>query len=261
MIRFKAIESKLGEFTRRFRAAAPFAHVVIDDFADADKLQRLVRAIPDPMRRGIRRSRDYIFARNKFEKARFRDLSAEFAELYEDLVGGRFEAILRAISGDPVFVDRRFFGGGIHQGGVRSFLDLHADFNYHPLERHWFRNLNVLLYLNEDWRPEYGGQLRLVHAEGGERAEVDPLYNRCVIMATRSHTLHGYDTISFPPGRYRQSIAAYAYSFHLAAREAQRSTTWMPERASFAKRWLGQRWPTLVRWKNALLGSGTAGNR
>ncbi len=261
MIRFEAIEEKLEELRARFRSASPFPHVAIDDFADGEKLRRLLEAMPDPGDGRIRRSRDYIFARNKFEKSAFRDLSVEFAELYEDLVSGRFEALLRAISGEDVFVDRSFFGGGIHQGGVGSFLDLHADFNYHPLQGNWFRNLNVLLFLNQDWRPEHGGHLKLQHAETGARGELAPLYNRCVIMLTRGHTLHGYDPIDFPPGRYRRSIASYAYSLEPAPREARRSTRWSPERGSFAKRWIGYHWPTLVRWKNALLGSGTAGNR
>jgi hypothetical protein len=261
MIRFEAIEEKLGELAKRFRKAKPFPHVVIDDFADPAKLARVAEAIPDPAWGTIRRSRDYFFARNKFEKSEFRHISAEFAELYENLISGRFEAILRQISGEALFVDRRFFGGGIHQGGAKSFLDLHADFNYHPLRRNWFRNLNILLYLNRDWQPEWGGQLRLKHAETGECAEVEPLYNRCAIMTTRNYTLHGYDPIDFPPGRHRQSIAAYAYSFHQSTREAPRSITWAPERASFAKRWLGQRWPTLVRWKNALFGPGTGRKR
>ena len=58
-----------------------------------------------------------------------------------------------------MFIDADFYGGGIHQGKAGSFLDMHADFNYHPLKEHWFRNLNLLLYLNKDWKKEYAGEL------------------------------------------------------------------------------------------------------
>ena len=40
-----------------------------------------------------------------------------------------------------------------------DFSDVHADFTVHPHHRTWQRRANLLLYLNEDWKPEYGGDL------------------------------------------------------------------------------------------------------
>jgi hypothetical protein len=261
MIRFEALEKNLVELNKRFLNALPFPYVILDDFADAARLSRALESVPSPVSGDINKSRDYMFAKNKFEKANFREFSADLNEIYEDLVSDRFQRILQKITGENVFVDKEFFGGGIHQGGEGSFLDMHTDFNYHPVNRSWFRNLNILLYLNKEWKPEYKGQLKLRHLQNGDAAEVEPLFNRCVIMFTRDYTLHGYDMINFPKGNYRRSIATYAYTLHEADRQGYRSTVWKPESGSALKKFIGANWPRLVNIKNSLFGIGTKNNR
>lgn len=260
MIHFRKLEENLASLRKAFLGNRPFPHIAIDDFADAARLEKALAAIPTPEAGQINKSRDYIFAKNKFEKSNFKELSPELNEIYEEILSPRFEAILRGITGEKVFVDRDFFGGGIHQGGQGSFLDMHADFNYHPLNKTWFRNLNILLYLNKGWKPEYKGQLKLRHKDTGEAREIEPLFNRCVIMFTREHTLHGYDRINFPDGVYRRSIATYAYTLHEKADE-YRSTTWAPEQGSLVKKLIGKNWPKLVKIKNSMFGVGTKNNQ
>jgi hypothetical protein len=261
MIHFEALENNLATLRGKFLSNLPFPHIVIDDFTDAGRLHAALADIPGPESAQINKSRDYIFAKNKFEKSNFKELSPDLSEIYHDLVSDRFQAILKAITAEDVFVDKEFFGGGIHQGGKESFLDMHTDFNYHPVEKLWFRNLNILLYLNKDWKPEYRGQLKLRHSKTGKAAEIEPLFNRCVIMYTRDYTLHGYDKINFPEGAYRRSIATYAYTLHDQGHESYRSTTWKPEGGSVLKKLIGANWPTLVNIKNSLFGIGTKNNR
>jgi hypothetical protein len=262
MIKFENLEQNLEKLARDFQTAEPFPLVVVDDFADETKLDKMLTAFPIPGQKKINKSRDYIFAKNKYEKANFRDISSECLEMYEDLISPRFQTILRAITKQEVFVDKEFHGGGIHQGGVGSFLDMHVDFNYHPLYENWFRNLNILLYLNQNWQPEYKGQLKLRNTKTGQSQEIEPLFNRCVIMFTRDYTLHGYDPINFPEGQFRRSIATYAYSLETSPnRQEQRSTLWMPENSSSLKKAIGKYWPKIIKVKTSLFGSGTAKNQ
>jgi Rps23 Pro-64 3,4-dihydroxylase Tpa1-like proline 4-hydroxylase len=48
----------------------------------------------------------------------------------------------------------------MHQIVRGGKLGIHADYNYH---KHYGldRRLNLLVYLNKDWREEYGGHLEL----------------------------------------------------------------------------------------------------
>lgn len=263
MINYLTIEYQSSKLSADFHRAKPFPHVIIDNFCEEAALNHLVDGIPDPFADHIAQSRDYVFAKNKFEKSSFRGLGSEFDQIYLDMVSERFQEVLRNITGEKVFVDKEFHGGGLHQGGPDSFLDMHVDFNYHPLHRNWFRNLNILLYLNRGWTKEYHGELKLRHLRGDEESTlVEPLFNRCVIMFTRDYTLHGYDKIAFPLGHYRRSLAAYAYTLVEDTRHQEaRTTVWYPETSSRWKRALGRGWPRIVKVKNSFFGSSTAKNR
>jgi hypothetical protein len=159
-----------------------------------------------------------------------------------------------------VFVDPAFHGGGIHQGKKNSFLDMHLDFNYHPLHKTWYRYLNLLLYLNKDWKPEYGGHLKLKDLRTDDEISVEVPFNRMVIQLTNNYTLHGYDITHFPEGNYRTSIASYAYSVHNYHIEKPRTTDWHVGDSGPVKKLLAKVYDPAVKLKNKLFGSSTAKN-
>jgi Rps23 Pro-64 3,4-dihydroxylase Tpa1-like proline 4-hydroxylase len=255
MIRFDYLEANKEAMRQEFLNKRPFPHIGIDACCDKEKIDALYSKIPEIQTE----SADYIFAKNKFEKSRFTELGPEFQELYDDFTSERFRDWLCYVTGEDIFVDSKFYGGGIHQGKKGSFLDMHADFNYHPLEETWFRNLNLLLYLNKDWKPEYKGHLRLEHKDTGEKTEVEVPFNRLVIMLCRGYTLHGYDPINFPEGKYRTSIAAYAYTLHENQVEAARTTEWKIEAGqSPLKYFISKLWVPMVKLKSKFVKSKTA---
>ena len=52
-------------------------------------------------------------------------------------------------------------GGGLHRSLGGGYLNVHADFTAHHVHQHWRRRVNLLLYLNREWQPEWGGDLEL----------------------------------------------------------------------------------------------------
>lgn len=131
MILFDKLDSNKEKYRLNFLLAKPFSHLVIDGFCDEHKLHQLYNEIPNIETK----SRDYVFAANKFEKSKIKDISPLFEELYNDLLSPQFEAFLKYITNQDIFVDKAFHGGGIHQGKEKSFLDMHLDFNYHPMQK------------------------------------------------------------------------------------------------------------------------------
>ena len=258
MIDFNMIEEDVEKLKGQFLDANPFEHVVIDNFCNEHDLDKALSFIPDARIAGYSKSNDYVFAKNKFEKSDFDLLCPQLAELKSELLSVRFSTWISAITNQEIFIDPSFHGGGIHQGGRGSFLDMHADFNYHPENRSWFRNVNILLYLNKNWKSDYGGQLKLVDGrkKNGDPFLIEPIFNRAVIMFTRDHTLHGYDSINFPNGTYRTSIAAYGYTETGKAGKL-RTTVWKPENSNILKRFLGKHMPVIVAVKTRIFGSGT----
>ena len=169
---------------------------------------------------------------------------------------------LSFISNKPTFVDPANHGGGLHQGKKNSFLDMHLDYNYHPLNRNWWREMNLLLYLNKDWKPEYKGQLKLRDLRTDEKAELEVGFNTLIIQQCADYSLHGYDYTNFPEGKFRISIATYAFTKHVRQLYKPRTTDWIPEKVGDGKfkKILGRNFHKMVKVKNILFGSGTSKN-
>lgn len=261
MLKLEYLLSQSEKYKAEYNSADPFPHIVVDNVCDEDILRDAIASIPDPAISAENKSNDFIFAKNKFENPKFEKISNHFETLRGDLMSESFSNFLSEISGDSIFVDPSFHGGGLHQGGSGSFLTMHADFNFHPENLKWFRNLNILIYLNEDWKSEYGGCLKLKNGSIDEAAvyEIEPRFNRMVIMQTREHTIHGYDKINFPTGKYRRSIAAYGYTVMDVPGEG-RTTVWYSDSKNVVTRMIGKKMPTLVKLKRRILGSKTSRN-
>lgn len=254
MIDFEKIEAEKEALRLNYLLAKPFPHLAIDGFCETEKINALMEQMPEI----TTKSRDYVFAANKFEKSKIKTISPLFQELHDDLTSSRFKEWLCFITNENVFVDDAFHGGGIHQGKKDSFLDMHVDFNYHPLHANWYRNLNLLLYLNQNWKPAYGGQLKLEDLRSGEKTEIEIPFNRMVIQQTRKYTLHGYGKTNFPDGQYRTSVASYAYTIHKTLIEKPRTTDWHPADDEPLKKFLAKIYDPAVKIKNKLFGSSTA---
>ena len=75
--------------------------------------------------------------------------SEPFLNFLSELTG------IEDLLGDPYYE-----GGGCHQIKRGGFLKVHAEFNKHK-RTGLDRRLNVLVYLNKDWKEEYGGHFEL----------------------------------------------------------------------------------------------------
>jgi hypothetical protein len=200
---------------QRFASAAPFRHVVIDDFFAVDALQRIVAEFP-PFERGSARNEAGLLGRKSVVE-RLPSLGGVYAELDRLIQSDNFLALISSVTGIPdLRYDAYYFGGGTHENLAGQELDPHIDFNRHPVTG-WHRRLNLIVYLNEVWLPEWGGALDLHRDPRGadEVVSILPLRNRCVIFETTEHSWHGFRPIVAPshqPDLSRRSIALYFYT-------------------------------------------------
>jgi Rps23 Pro-64 3,4-dihydroxylase Tpa1-like proline 4-hydroxylase len=109
--------------------------------------------------------------------------------------------------------DELLMGGGLHKITSGGKLAVHKDYNVHPIKK-MYRRLNLLIYLNRDWKKEWGGNLELWDKDYTRpQVSVEPLFNRAVIFTISENSLHGHPTpLNTPENVSRNSIALYYFT-------------------------------------------------
>tara|TARA_Y100001933_G_C19007815_1_gene567374 strand:+ start:3923 stop:4978 length:1056 start_codon:yes stop_codon:yes gene_type:complete len=208
---------KLKNGREEFVNNKPFPHIVIDNFLKEESLQKVVDNLPSRLDMaekkldGIYGHRlKYVFMpkqTNKVIQEIINELSSkDMLEALEDLTNIKD---LIGKQDNP--------GNGIHFIGRGGSLGVHTDHNMYnsTVDKKWYdRRLNILLYLNDDWKEKYGGHIELWdEIEKKCIKKVLPVMNRLVIFATDSKSYHGHpEPLNCPENKMRKSIALYYYT-------------------------------------------------
>lgn len=201
-----------------YSAAAPFPHVQIDDFLQPIAASAAMRAFPSVQDAGWIHYVHVNERKHGLNKVEL--LPHEVRAVIDQLNSPEFVDFLVELTGIPgLLADDMLEGGGLHQTQRDGFLNVHADFTVHPHRRHWRRRVNLLVYLNEDWRPEYEGDLELWSPDmAGCVRRIAPAFNRAVIFNTDADSFHGVPLpLQCPPGTTRKSIALYYFTNEVEA--------------------------------------------
>ena len=198
-------------YAEAYQAARPYNHICIDGFLPEEVVDHVrgdLKELPDAEaafdRSQERLKTSYNPERLPFyTKSLFHALNARpFILFLEQMTG------IKGLIPDPYYV-----GAGIHRVANGGHLDIHADFNLHK-QMNVERRLNVLIYLNPEWREEWGGSFEVWNKDMTEKAaSFVPAYNRMVCFSTGSDTFHGNpEPVNHPQGEHRFSIALYYYT-------------------------------------------------
>jgi len=222
IIDYARLNREAEEWSGNFCNAQPFPHIVIDNFLSGNSISNLNANFPDiSAKKKAGATHIPVILEDGTEAqlgkqwlSRERLVPLIYRRLYWELNSYPFVGFLEKLSGiDGLIADPHMNGGGVHSTKAGGYLKVHADFNKHPLYG-LDRRLNLLIYLNEDWLPEYGGDLELWTEDMAEYVHtVSPIANRCVIFRTTSTSFHGHPhPLTCPNDRSRNSIALYYYS-------------------------------------------------
>lgn len=201
-----------GRTPGAFASAEPFPHVVVDDLFDELLLNRVLEEFPSP------KDIDWI----EYDTPHERKLATKNVEqigpltrsLINALNSSAFIEFIEDLTGiQGLIPDPHLDGGGLHQIPPGGKLGIHSDFLVQQRLK-LDRRLNLIVYLNKDWKEEYGGHLEFWKPEMKEAAKkILPVFNRLVVFSTTSTSFHGHpEPLTCPPDRTRKSIALYYYS-------------------------------------------------
>jgi len=137
-----------------------------------------------------------LYEYNKF--AFTENYTNQLSQLFAELNSDKFIIKLEKLTGIYGLVRNNVTlrGAGIHRIENGGHLQLHTDFNTYVHDGLKLdRRINLLIYLNPDWKPEYNGQLLLYDRRQMLCFEkVEPILNRCVIFR---HQIKVYMDILF----------------------------------------------------------------
>lgn len=195
-----------------YQSNKPFPHMYFDNFLPVEAAEAALSSFPEPKLlpwQQFDNPNEKKLAFDAVEKLPAGDRDVLFFLNSRPML--QFLEILTGIEG--VIPDPYFVGGGLHQIKPGGKLGVHADFNKHKKLK-LDRRINVLVYLNKDWKEEYGGHFELWNRDmTAAEAKILPVFNRCAIFSTTSWSFHGHPTpLSCPPDRTRKSLATYYYT-------------------------------------------------
>jgi len=203
----------------------PFQHVVIDGFIKEDYFAEILQEMDK-----LTLDKTYYFPDQNIEKNKyaFKDFTGILMELFQEMNGEEFVSFLEKKTGIEGIIrnNNTLQGAGVHKILNEGFLCMHTDFDGYTDNLHGLldRRMNLLLYMNPEWKQEYGGELCLYDRNVNKITKtILPILNRCVIFLTPG-SIHGHpNPLNIPENKVRQSITNYYYTKNVTGKSLEGS--------------------------------------
>ena len=194
--------------------AKPFPNITLNNFFKDDFLNIILQEFPNLSK--LQGSQNYNVKNeiklsnknyNKFPKT-----IKSFINFLNSSIFLNFLQNLTSIK-EKLVSDPHLEGGGLHEIKNGGVLKIHTDFNRHPF-LDLDRRINVLIYLNKNWKDSYGGHLEFWNKNMSKcEKKISPLFNTMAIFSTTDFSNHGHpDSLDCPAEMSRKSIALYYFS-------------------------------------------------
>lgn len=202
----------------------PFQHAVIENFFKPEFCDSLLKDFP---------SFDEKLAVNENGEVGLKavhqhvsEISSTYKQLDELVKSKDFISLVESITAiKGLKYDPHYFGGGTHNNLHGQDLDPHVDFTHHPISGH-HRRMNLIVYLNKEWKSEWGGNIELhknprLEPDLDEIISVEPIFNRAVIFETNNISWHGFPRINLPEDKKDLSRKSFALYYYTDSRDEQ----------------------------------------
>jgi hypothetical protein len=205
--------ARIREIAAEFRRQKPYGYATVGGLFDRSLITGVAREVDSHLDRCAREPEIYASHR-KYRLSRLEDMPEQTRDFIAYLNSPAFLSVLSEITGiADLRPDPELRGGGIHAIGRGGFLKVHTDFNWHRgLSMH--RRLNLLVYLNEHWQPDWRGDIELWSEDAKRRVfALSPQLGNALLFETSDVSYHGHpDPLACPEGTFRTSIALYYYT-------------------------------------------------
>jgi 2OG-Fe(II) oxygenase superfamily len=210
-------------YRKQFDTAKPFRHVLIAPFFEPAIAEAMLSEFPVP--RESEMVNEFGGKNRKFACHDVRSIGPTYRLIDDYISSAEFATFMERIIGiKNLLYDPEYHGAGTHDNMSGQGMDTHVDFNLHRTTG-YHRRCNAIIYLNKEWKDDWGGNLEL-HTnpwdfENDKISSYPPLFNHCVLFETSEHSWHGFKRVQMPDGREisRKSFTIYMYTKDRPAHE------------------------------------------
>eukprot|EP01041_Mallomonas_annulata_P007512 gene7512-15370_t len=216
-----AVGPELGKILRKtYKSGYPVESISLDGLLDDELLRKALTFKEIPLNKWVGPENGLGCCLNKyrlnFDKWRTNKWARGLQSLTSDRTFTRFLEELTGIEGIvPVKVsDDRFIQLGSSLIAVKrgGYLDVHNDFNV--FNDVLYRRINLLFYLNEEWKDSWQGHIELWTANMSRPVQrIAPIFNRMAIFTVTDDAYHGHpEPLNAPDDIYRYALQLVYYT-------------------------------------------------
>jgi Rps23 Pro-64 3,4-dihydroxylase Tpa1-like proline 4-hydroxylase len=219
-------ESQQAVLAQSYQEKRPYHHLYFEGFLDDDLALAMSREFP---RHSGQAWTEYKHVNENKAGIHVRDkLPEQIGKVVDELNSPRFVALLSRITGlEGLLADDLIEGGGIHQAEAGGFLNVHSDFTMHRTRPNWRRRCNLIIYLNEGWKEEWGGNLDFWEPDMSATVASYPTFLNTAVLFDTLGTLHGFpDPLTCPETVARKSVQFYYYTIDDSQSSVARATAY-----------------------------------
>ena len=203
--------SNIKKLRNDFKTSLPYRHLVFDDFLSED----IYKSVFKEFNLNVAETINYIhFSQNKYGLTKIDKMGNETQKLMNFFASKKFLNLLSSITEiENLKFDFDLHNAGLHGVKKGGYLNIHRDFGTHPTKLTWRRRLNILIYFNEVWDNNWGGELELWNSDRSKcEKKISPIKNKCVLFDT-TEGFHGHpEPLKCPENVIRKSIALYFFT-------------------------------------------------
>ena len=190
----------------------PFPYIIIPEFINTEYYNKVKEVFPSKPDEKWWKYENPLEVKYALDNLELMDptISNIFYSLSHGDVVDKFKKIFNI---PELEYDPYCHGAGLHMHPRYGRLNMHLDYEIHPISNKQ-RRLNIILYLNDDWKPEWNGDTQLWDNTVSECiVKSYPKGNTAFFFVTTEQSWHGVpETILCPHDMYRKTLAFYYVS-------------------------------------------------
>jgi len=195
-----------------FSLSKPFPHIELNNFWNNELLEKCFSEIKDY--KHWDGEKNFFAAKKRLYSSNRKLYPENVKKVFNVLCSIKFINWLESFTNEKELVaDNNLTASGISSVGRGGFLKIHCDPNWNPKMKLYLRII-IIVYLNKDWKDEWGGHLELWNKEMNTCVKkIKPNINNMFIFSNNGKNFHGHpDPLNIPENERRNNLIMYYYS-------------------------------------------------